>query len=497
MEKMNKLKFIGAFLLLGLTTPTLSGCLANGNKTTSINIQSTSENSSLDDSSSTQISQEGSSSSPASTDESSSAPISEDESQTSPSSDSDDGSSEDPDAFKPSLDVNIACEIRVCGDYSNFEALENEFDKFNEFYPNVVLSYQKVDNYTDNIGTVLDKTIDAPNIFFSYANWMGGDERYDSVLPHMEDLSDPALKIDIDCIRPGLLYRDASSKVVMIPLFCRTYGTLVNTDLFEKENIDIPTKWPELISACEAFINKEYKSPIMGYSTKDSSCLMNTVAYPEFVAELAKSHDALNKANNLDPIAGEYMRGALTKVKDLIDTGAIDINECDKISDNYQKVILRFFEGDVPMMICTGDTVSGTRKHESQSEAFKQHPFEYSFIPIPVTDEGGCFIDSPALQLSVNKDCENLDMTNEFMRFLIREPELNTMAALKRVVTPTTDLSYDPIYAAFSKIPAERTFCPESLGIKDPLAKQIRIASFKVGRGELTIDEAIANYGSF
>ena len=411
--------------------------------------------------------------------------------------DSDDGSSEDPDAFKPSLDVNFTCEIRVYGDYSSFEALEDEFAKFNEFYPNVVLSYQRIDNYTNSIGTVLDKTIDAPNIFFSYANWMGGDERYDSVLPHMEDLSDPALKLDLDCIRPNLLYRDASSKVVMIPLFSRTYGALVNTDLFKKENIDIPTKWSELISACEAFKNKEYKSPIMGYSAKDSSCLMNTVAYPEFVAELAKSHDALNKANNLDPIAGEYMRGALTKVKDLIDTGAIDINECDKISDNYQKVILRFFEGDVPMMICTGDTVSGTRKRESQSEAFKQHPFEYSFIPIPVTDEGGYFIDSPSVQLSVNKDCENLDMTNEFMRFLIREPELNAMAALKRLVTPTTDLSYDPIYAAFSKIPAERTFCPESLGIKDPLAKQIGIASFKVGRGELTIDEAIANYGLF
>lgn len=30
-----------------------------------------------------------------------------------------------------------------------------------------------------------------------------------------------------------------------------------------------------------------------------------------------------------------------------------------------------------------------------------------------------------------------------------------------------------------------------------PLAKQIRIASYKVGRGDLTIDEAINQYGTF
>ena len=404
---------------------------------------------------------------------------------------------EDPDEFKPSLDTSTACELKIVGDYSNFEALEAEFDKFNEIYPNVELSYEKVDDYTNNIGTVLNKTEGAPNIFFTYAAWMSGDPKYDSVLPHMEDLSDPALKLNLNCIRPGLLTHDANNKVMMVPVFSRTYGTLVNNDLFKKENISIPTTWTELLAACQSFKNKEYQSPMMGYSVKDSSCLMNTIAYPGFIVALANNPEALNKANNLDPSAGEYMRDALTKVKGLVDAGSINITECDKISDNYTKVILRFFEGDVPMMICAGDTVSGTKKRESQSEAFKQHPFEYSFVPIPLSDQGGYFIDSPSIQFSVNKDCENLDMTNEFMKFLIRKPELNAMASLKRLVTPTTELSFDPVYAAFGQIPAERTFSPEGLGVKDPLAKQIRIASFKVGRGELTVDQAVEKYGTF
>jgi len=224
---------------------------------------------------------------------------------------------------------------------------------------------------------------------------------------------------------------------------------------------------------------------------------MYTVAYPLFVASLAQNSDALSAANNLDPSAGEYMRPALNTVEQLIRNGCIDLNACDEIEDNYTQVILRFFEGDVPMMICTGDTVSGTKKRESQSKAFTNEPFEYTFSPIPLTDDGGYFIDSPSIEFSVNKNCDNLDMTNEFMRFLITKEELNNMASLKRLMTPTTDLSFDSVYAPFGQIPSDRIISPEMLGITDPLTVQMRVAAFQVGKGELSIDEAVAMYGNY
>jgi multiple sugar transport system substrate-binding protein len=283
----------------------------------------------------------------------------------------------------------------------------------------------------------------------------------------------------------------------MVPVFSRTYGMLVNNDLFKKEGLSVPTTWTELAAVCEAFRSKGYSSPMMGYSLKSSSCFMNTVAYPLFAAALAENPEALALANELDPAAGEYMRPALEAVKKLIQNGCIDMNECDKIGDNYSKVILRFFDGDVPMMICTGDTVSGTKKRESQSEAFTKTPFDYSFAPIPMTDDGVYFIDSPSIEFSVNKNCDNLDMTNEFMRFLITSEELNAMASVKRLVTPTSDLSLDTVYAPFGQVPSERTISPEVIGIKDPLTVQIRVAAFQVGKGDMTIDEAVAAYGSF
>ena len=77
------------------------------------------------------------------------------------------GARADSGAFVPRLDTGTACELTVIGSYSNFEALEAEFDRFNEFYPNVELSYLKPDDYNNLLGTILESS-SPPNIFFSY-----------------------------------------------------------------------------------------------------------------------------------------------------------------------------------------------------------------------------------------------------------------------------------------------------------------------------------------
>ena len=402
---------------------------------------------------------------------------------------------ESADAFQPRLDPDTECTITVIGSYKNFEALEAEFVRFNEFYPDVELVYEYRDDYNNLLGTILESK-DAPNIFFSY-QWMCGDKKYKTVCDHMEDLSDPQLGLDLACLRPGLMNLDADGHLPMVPIFARNYGMLVNNDLFAKEGLQVPTTPEELLAVCEAFLSKGYASPMMGYSAEVSGCLMNILVYPEVVAALAGNPEALRAANAMEASAGEYMRPGLEAMMQLIGKGYINLEKCNEISDNYKEVILRFFEGDVPMMICTGDTVSGTGKREKDSEAFSASPFTYSFAPVPLSEAGGYFIDSPSFQFSVNKTCENLDMTNEFMRFLISRQELNRMASAKRLVTPTTDLSFDTVYAPFGQVPADRVLSPETIGITDSLAKQVRNAAFKVGTGAATIDEAVSQYGTY
>jgi len=397
--------------------------------------------------------------------------------------------------FRPALDTSASCHISIAGGYDNFEALEAEFDRFNEYYPGVELVYTKVDDFNNMIGMVLDGN-DAPDIYVDYS-WMYGREQYASSIDHAEDLADPSLGLDLDCIRSNIILNTDDGTLPMVPVFSNTYGMLVNNSLFEKEGLSVPTTYQELVAVCDAFREKGYESPIMGFTQQETTSVFTVAIYPFFCGTVADDAEAVEKLNSLDPSAGEYMRPTLEKLVQLLDDGCVDPDACAGIENNYDAVILRFFEGDVPMMTCSGDTVSGTKKRESRSEAFIANPFTYTFVPIPLADEGAYFLDMPNLQFSVNKDSANLDMANEFMRFLIMPRELKEMAQNKGLMTPTKDLSFNDVYASFGSIPESRILSPEVIGLTDDAVIQFRQAVFEVGTGSMTIDEAIAGYGSF
>ncbi len=397
--------------------------------------------------------------------------------------------------FRPALDTSADSQISITGGYDNFEALEAEFDSFNAYYPNVELTYRKVDDYNNMIGTVLNGN-DAPDIYVNYS-WMYGREQYKDSIEHAENLADAALGLDLDCIRSNILLHTDDGTLPMVPIFSNTYGMLVNNSLFEKEGLRVPATYQELVAVCEAFREKGYENPMMGFSNEETTSLFTLTAYPFFCGTVADDTEAVKKLNALDASAGEYMRPALEKITQFLNDGCVNLEACAEIENNYDAVILRFFEGDVPMMICSGDAVSGTKKRESRSEAFIANPFTYTFAPVPMSDEGTNFLDMPNLQFSVNKDSRNLDMANEFMRFLITPTELNEMAQNKGLMSPTKDISFNSLYAAFGDVPESRILSPEEFGLTDDAVKQLRQAVYQVATGEMTIDEAIAGYGTF
>ena len=397
--------------------------------------------------------------------------------------------------FQPSLDTSIDCEINVIGGYSNFEALEAEFDRFNEYYPNVRLMFTKIDDYSNMVGMVLNGNA-APDIYVNYS-WMYGRDQYSASIEHAENLADPALGLNLDCIRDNIILNTDDGTLPMVPVFSNTYGMLVNNDLFEKEGLSVPTTYPELVAVCAAFREKGYKIPVMCFSREETTSLFTVTIYPFFCGTVASDAEAINKLNAMDPSAGEYMRPSLERIMQFLNDGCVDLDACSEIENNYDAVILRFFEGDVPMMTCSGDTVSGTKKREERSEAFIANPFTYTFAPVPMADEGAYFLDMPNLQFSVNKDSQNLDMANEFMRFLVTSRELNEMALNKGLVSPTKGLSFNSMYAAFGDVPESRVLSPEVFGLTDDAVKQLRQAVYGVGIGAMTIDEAVARYGSF
>ena len=149
--------------------------------------------------------------------------------------------------------------------------------------------------------------------------------------------------------------------------------------------------------------------------------------------------------------------------------------------------------GRIIMMLSSANTVSGTEKRESL-DSFTKNPFKYSFHPVPLTNKGGYFLNTVSLCFSVNKESKNLDMANEFMRFLLTTKELCNLSKIKRMITSAKDMSLDSMYASFES--AEAIYLA-NLGLKDEPDKQVRKAGLKVASGEMTVDEAINNFGNF
>lgn len=398
------------------------------------------------------------------------------------------------DEFVPALDTETTCSITVAGSYSNFEALEAVFDRFKEYYPHVDLSYVKLDDYNQTIATALESD-EAPNVFVCLP-WMHDKAEYEDVFAAAEDLSDESLGINLGCIREGLIIKDADGSVPMVPIFTTTLGMLVNEDLFEKEGIAIPQTYDELLAACKAFKEKGYISPLAGYMN-DRMCYYMT--YPDITYEVRDDPDAIAALNSLEPEAGEYLRPSMERLADFFSYDYFNKEACAEISDDYESLIFRFFEGDIPMMVAQGDIASGTGKREAMSEAFTAHPFKYSLHPLPFSEDSPIFLNLYSLSFSVNKNCDDLDMTNEFMRFLIQPESLDTMATIKRLGNPTPyhDLSSDDMYASFGKVDEEHTVYGETLGISDEAVVQMRAMSYKIFTEGLPTDEALANYGSY
>ena len=72
---------------------------------------------------------------------------------------------------------------------------------------------------------------EAPDIYVT-TTWMLEDDSMGSVFENAEILSDPSLKIDLDCVRKGAKLTLENGDINMLPIFTRSYGMLVNMDIF-------------------------------------------------------------------------------------------------------------------------------------------------------------------------------------------------------------------------------------------------------------------------
>ena len=151
--------------------------------------------------------------------------------------------------FSPKYSSDTEYKLSVAGTYSNFESLESAFERFYAHYPNGEIQYTYLDDYRNTIGPALAGQ-EPPDIYVVQP-WMYGNELFDPLFDGAEVLSDSSLKINLDCIRPGLRWEMNDGQILTLPIFATSYGMLVNMDIFEKEGLKVPKTFSELKETCE------------------------------------------------------------------------------------------------------------------------------------------------------------------------------------------------------------------------------------------------------
>ena len=325
--------------------------------------------------------------------------------------------------FEPQLDTEKAVNLSASVFFGNFEAFDQVINHFNEYYPNVNITYEMVSN---NSYEFLDSN--SVDIFMTSA-----EKAYPT--DYCVDLLSEG--IDVSCIDEELLESNiVDGKLLSIPMGLKLHGLVINKTLLENEGLKIPETWDEFMDVCGMLKKKGY-TPIQG----PNSAFGNLCSDMAMIM-LNKDENISKAVENKDITGAAPLEAAYDKIIDLLVDGYIstDVN-AEYPDDNYDGAILKFFEGDVPFWVCDTEKVSGMKKRESKSETFSANPFEYEFIFSPLGDNGVYEYIEPWYGFSVNKNSSNLDYAIEFVRFMARQDELNTLASVKGVPSITKESS--------------------------------------------------------
>ena len=342
--------------------------------------------------------------------------------------------------FEPKLDTDKNVSLKVAGFLGNFEALDQIVNEFNEYYPNVVITYES--NGSDHLSEyVSNNDVDIFMTADQNIRYKDQTERYAG--DYCLDLSKEDL--DLDAIEESYIDNcTIDGKLYSIPLGQNTYGMAVNTTLLEKEGLSVPTDYDSFVDTLDKLVKKGYV-PIQGSSSIVGAYILDGM----IMSELGSNEALLNGLKDQDEDTVATVNKAMKILETFMEKGYFtEEKNAEYPDDNYDGAIMNFFEGDVPFWMCSSENFSGTKKREAKSDKFSSEPFDYSFMQVPLSKDGVYAYSEAWYGFSVNKDSSNHDYAMEFMRYLVRSEEISEMAELKGIPSVTGE-SNDDRYAMY------------------------------------------------
>lgn len=358
--------------------------------------------------------------------------------------------------FVPSLDTSTKTTIEVKGSWSNFEALEAVAADFNEIYPDVTISYTRVDDYTNMLSTIVTGA-DKPELVMFDVN--GYYKNKSEIVTNLVDLSDIGLNTDV--LDGNLnVCSSADGKFCALNWGNKTTGFVVNKKLLSELGVEIPTTHEEFLNACSALKSKGYTEIVGCNDSIYKNILNNDTKYR--IHNLDNCDSVLNQLSNASDGCGKIFEKEFKQMFELVDNKYIDYNKNEEITDIYEASILYFFEGKTPFLCFDTEGFSGMKKRESKSETFTANPFEYEFVSLPVENDVPVLSVTHLAGLAAVSGSKEEELAKEFLRFTCSKTEIEKMAEVKGVPSSTKDSKTDSRFEQYNEIEAVRKVNPVS-----------------------------------
>lgn len=384
--------------------------------------------------------------------------------------------------FTPRLDTNTTTTLDIAGFMGNFEALDYVINGFNEIYRNVTIFYDENSTYMLPDYLENNKNVDI---------FMTADENFQRPGYQGYDVADQCLDlskdIDLSAVRSEVLsFGQKDGKQVQLPMAMNAFGVVVNKTLLEQEGLSVPKNYEEFLSTLEVLKEKGY-TPLQGsdqhlYGELLLNEMMNILHDdPQVLADLMAGKES----------AADALLPSFQKLDTIVEKGYTDykLNQTYP-ADNYDGSIMAFFEGDMPFYVCSAECVSGMKKRESKSEAYTANPFEYEFLYTPDGTTGTYGYSEPWYGFSIYKDSDDIEVAEEFLRYMAQESNLNAMADIKGLPS-VTNSGTDERYTAMKAQEIQENFSNDG-SVPEVVSTVLKQVAAKYGAGKYKTPEEAA-----
>lgn len=375
-----------------------------------------------------------------------------------------------------SLSTDTDVNLVIAGSTPDFVAMENTITSFENIYPNCTITYEAVQDYNNNMPTRLAADTNKIDIFTT-PNIQPSSPFHDYALDLYTQLN--KLKI-VENTFPGLLKNfeytgtkeGEAKELFAIPLGGEIRGLFVNNTLLKTLDVEVPHNFSELVSACLKIKNSGYV-PLQG----NPGSFGQQILYPyicSLIANASNYEEVFARINRAEAGISELFREAYSNLYQLCSSSYYDYKYIEKTYNNFISGRVSSTDYAYNFLGYSRNSDGGyTALPEKAQIAFLPQSStlistlnkvkedihstqEFTFIPAPMSAEGGFVYLSPSGGLALNKKTDHLDWALEFLNYFFT-PSINKVFATKQGLIPNIAKATDYVKETMS-VPPER-FC--------------------------------------